>query len=126
MNPVTYFRKIDSLQKKHLKVAFFGCSFRFCPIYLPPSPSTQFGQLVQPFSDVKIQDLKVTLELKILDIYNLKKETPFIDQKCTYEKAPKIWAGPFRPPHLDKIQKKGSFSSGDLSLDYYHSEHLRY
>ena len=32
----------------------------------PPSP--QFGQLVQLFSDVKIQDLKVSLELKILCI----------------------------------------------------------
>ena len=31
------------------------CSFGFCPNYPPP----QFGQLVQLFSDVKIQDLKV-------------------------------------------------------------------
>ena len=32
---------------------------------LPP-PSPQFGQLVQLFSDVKIQDFKVSLELRIL------------------------------------------------------------
>ena len=45
---------------------------------LPPSP--QFGQLVELFSDVEIQDLKVNLGLKILCIhynilyiYNLKK-----------------------------------------------------
>ena len=34
--------------------------------YLPLFP--QFGQLVQLFSDVEIQDLKVTLELRILYI----------------------------------------------------------
>ena len=39
-------------------------SFRFCPNYLLPSP--QFGQLVQLFSDVEIQDLKVSLRLQIL------------------------------------------------------------
>ena len=33
---------------------------------LPPTPSPQFGQLVQLFSDVEIQDLKVSLGLKIL------------------------------------------------------------
>ena len=34
---------------------------------LPPStPSPHIGQLVKHFSDVKIQDLKVRLELKIL------------------------------------------------------------
>ena len=32
----------------------------------PPPPSPQFGQLGPLFSDVKIQDLKVSLELKIL------------------------------------------------------------
>ena len=44
-----------------------------------PPPAPQFGKLVQLFSDVKIQDLKVNLELKrlyilynILYIYNLK------------------------------------------------------
>ena len=39
--------------------------FWILPYYLPPSPSPQFGQLVQLFSDVKIYDLKVSLELKI-------------------------------------------------------------
>ena len=34
----------------------------------PPPPSPQFGQLGPLFSDVKIQDLKVSLELKILYI----------------------------------------------------------
>ena len=39
---------------------------------LPP-PSPQFGQLVQLFSDVKIQDREISLELKyyIYDIYIL-------------------------------------------------------
>ena len=32
-----------------------------------------------------------------------RKETPFIDQKCTYEKVPKKLGSP-PPPHLDKIQ----------------------
>ena len=36
--------------------------------------SPKFGQLVQLFSDVEIQDLKVSLGLKILYIYNLKKQ----------------------------------------------------
>ena len=45
----------------------------FVQITSPPSP--QFGQLVQLFSDVEIQDLKVSLGLKVLYIlylYNLK------------------------------------------------------
>ena len=102
---------------------------------LPFPPSPQFGQLVQLFSDVKIQDLKVSLELKIkyvlyniLYIYNLKnslkfrllafwrKLTPFIDQKCFYEKVQNFLAKALHPspPHLDKIQKNSSFSSGYL------------
>ena len=44
----------------------------FVQITSPPSPSPQFGQLAQLFSDVKIQDLKVSLGLKILYIhYNI-------------------------------------------------------
>ena len=46
-----------------------------------PAPSPQFGQLVQLFSDVGIQDLKESIGLKILYvlyfipyIYNLKKQ----------------------------------------------------
>ena len=53
-------------------------SFGFCPNYLHPSP--QFGQLEQFFSDVKIQDLKISLELKVLYIlhtYNLKNSLKF-------------------------------------------------
>ena len=47
------------------------CSFGFCPNFLLP-PSPPFGQLVQLFSDAKIQDLRVSLELKILYIqYNI-------------------------------------------------------
>ena len=44
------------------------CSFGFCPNYLPPSP--QFGHLVQFFSNVKIQNLKVSLGLKLLYIHD--------------------------------------------------------
>ena len=52
------------------------CSFGFCPNYLPPFP--QFGQLVQLFSDVEIQDLKVSLGLKILHIhYNIQPKKQF-------------------------------------------------
>ena len=77
------------------------------------TPFSQFGQLVQLFfSNVKIQDLKVSLKLKILYmlyIYNLNSlkfklsafwriETPFINQKCTYENVPKkIGQGPQSP-----------------------------
>ena len=44
-------------------------SFGHCPNYLnPPPPWPQFGQLGPLFSEVKIQDLKVSLELKILYI----------------------------------------------------------
>ena len=39
-------------------------SFGHCPNYLTPPPWPQFGQLGPLFSDVKIQDLKVSLELK--------------------------------------------------------------
>ena len=48
-------------------------SFGHCPNYLnPPPPSPQFGQLGPLFSDVKIQDLKVSLELRILYVlYNI-------------------------------------------------------
>ena len=47
-------------------------SFGFCPNYLQPPHSPQFGKLVQLFSDVEIQDLKVSLGLKILYIhYNI-------------------------------------------------------
>ena len=45
-------------------------SFGHCPNYLKknPPPWPQFGQLGPLFSEVKIQDLKVSLELKILYI----------------------------------------------------------
>ena len=45
------------------------CSFGFCPNHLSPPPLSQFGPLVQLFSDVKIQDLKVSLELKYYIYY---------------------------------------------------------
>ena len=41
-------------------------SFGHCPNHLNPPPSPQFGQLGPLFSEVKIQDLKVSLELRIL------------------------------------------------------------
>ena len=100
---------------------------------LPPLP--QFGQLVQLFSDVEIEDLKVSWGLKILYIhynilyiYNLKiqfkllsfwrKKTPIIDQQCTYEKVPEKNLGRALPPpsDLDKIQKNSSFFSGSRPL----------
>ena len=75
----------------------------------PPTPLPQFGQLGPLFSEVKIQDLKVSLELKILYIYYIiyciymqpKKQLKvqyigifeeidsFIDQKCTSKKRAK-------------------------------------
>ena len=45
---------------------------RFLSNYLNPPPWPQFGQLGPLFSEVEIQDLKVSLELKILYIlYNI-------------------------------------------------------
>ena len=47
-------------------------SFGHCPNFLTPPPWPQFGQLGPLFSDVKIQDLKVSLELRILYVlYNI-------------------------------------------------------
>ena len=49
-------------------------SFRYCPNHLPPRPPPwpQFGQLGPLFSEVEIQDLKVSLKLKTLYIlYNI-------------------------------------------------------
>ena len=48
-------------------------SFGHCPNYLSPHPPwPQFGQLGPLFSEVEIQDLKVSLELRILYIlYNI-------------------------------------------------------
>ena len=47
-------------------------SFGHCPNYLNPPPWPQFRQLGPLFSEVEIQDLKVSLELKILYIlYNI-------------------------------------------------------
>ena len=47
-------------------------SFGHCPNHLNRPPSPQFGQLGPLFSKVKIQDLKVSLELEILNIlYNI-------------------------------------------------------
>ena len=41
-------------------------SFGFCPNYLPLASPLQFGQLVQLFPNVEIQDLKDSLGLKLL------------------------------------------------------------
>ena len=38
-----------------------------CPSYLPPS---QFRELVQMFSDIKVQDLEINLGLNIARIAN--------------------------------------------------------
>ena len=55
-------------------------SFGFCPNYLQPPHSPQFGKLVQLFSDVEIQDLKVSLGLKILYMIYIQPKKQFIDQ----------------------------------------------
>ena len=60
MCELSYLNVRDDLLRKNC------CSFGFCPNYLPPSRSHQFGQLVQLVSDVEIRDLKVSLGLKIL------------------------------------------------------------
>ena len=52
----------DGLTKK--KLLFFGILSKLPSPPLPPSP--QFGQLVQFFSDDKIEDLKVSLGITIL------------------------------------------------------------
>ena len=46
---------------------------------------------------------KNSLKFKLLSFW--RKYTPFIDQKCTYEKVTKILGRALPPPHLDKIQK---------------------
>ena len=56
----------------------------FCPKHVPPTNNLKF---------------------KLLAFW--RKWTPFIGQKCTYEKVAKNWAGP--SPHLDKIQKNRAF-----------------
>ena len=105
------------------------CSSGFCPNYLPP-PLPQFGQLVQLFSGVEIQDWKVSLGLDIL--YNTlyiysslkfkllafwRKYTFFIGQKCTYEKVPKIGAGP--PPLIwTKFKRTAVFHQDTFPIVY--------
>ena len=51
------------------------------------------GSCIQP---------KNSLKFKLLAFW--RKQTPFIDQKCTYEKVKKFGQG-LPPPHLDKMQK---------------------
>ena len=56
-----------------------------------------------------LHNLKNSLEFKLLAFWRENKNT-FIDQKCTYEKVTKIWAGPSpTPPQLEKIQKNSIF-----------------
>ena len=66
----------DFLRKK--KLLFFWILSK-----LPPPLSPQFGHFVQLFSDVKIQDLTVSLGLKILT-----KNTPL-------KNVSKVWQGVF-------------------------------
>ena len=48
------------------------CSFGHCPNHLNPPPWPEFRQLGPLFSEVEIQDLKISLELRILYIlYNI-------------------------------------------------------
>ena len=53
------------LTKNYVALFTFDESCQLLPPWskLPP-PSPQFGQLVQPFSAIEIQDLKVSLGLK--------------------------------------------------------------
>ena len=44
--------------------------------------------------------------LKFKSLAFWRKKTPFIDQKCTYEKVPKNWAGPPPPPLIWTKSKK--------------------
>ena len=55
---------------------------------------------------------KNSLEFKLLAFW--RKYTPFIDQKCTYEKVTKILRRALPPPHLDKIQKNRYFLKPSL------------
>ena len=86
------------------------------------------GHLVQLFSDVEIQDLNVSLGLKILyilyiilHIHNLNKQfkvqiigtEEILTKYAPLENVPKIWAGPCLPLHLDNIQKDAFLFSGN-------------
>ena len=59
-----------------------------------------------------IYNLKNGLRFKLLAFW--RKCTPFIDQKCTYEKVPKIWAGP--PPSFRQNPKEQQLFFGMSSL----------
>ena len=52
-----------------------------------------------------VYNLKNSLKFKLLAFW--RKLTPFIDQKCTYEKVTKIWAGP--PPIWIKSKRIATF-----------------
>ena len=83
--------------------------------------SPKFGQVVQlqNYSLSKIiqrqntcfvghvYNLENSQRFKLLAFW--RKWTPFIDQKCTYEKAPKNSGRALPPPHLDRIQKNSYF-----------------
>ena len=56
--------------------------------------------------------LKNSFKFQLLAIW--RKQTPFVDQKCTHE----TWAGPSPPPDLDKIQKNSSFFCVTPSLTW--------
>ena len=53
-----------------------------------------------------VYNLKNSLKFKLLAFW--REWTPFIDQKCTYEKGTKNLGSALPPPHLDKIQKNSS------------------
>ena len=72
----------------------------------PKENGEQFQKFIRFGSDTllfvgHVYNLKNSLKFKLLAFWS--KQTPFIDQKCTYEKVPK---------NLDKIQKISSFFSG--------------
>ena len=54
-----------------------------------------------------IYNLRNSLKLKLLAFW--RKQTPFIDQNCTYEKQTKNLGRALPPPHLDKIQINSYF-----------------
>ena len=100
----------------------------------PPPPPLQFEQLVQLFSNIEIQDLKVRLSLKIfhiqydiLYIYNLKKLfkvqiigileeiDSFHLPKMHLWKGDKKWAGP-PPPSFGQNPKEKHYFLRRTSL----------
>ena len=111
------------------------CSFGFCLNYMHPSP--QFEQFVQLYLNAKYVDLsgiqtdsisnfflkkaRILALWVVYTVYNLKnslkfkllalgrKQTPFIDQKCTYKSGQKFGQGPPPPLIWTKLKRTATF-----------------